>query len=59
MIKIIEPHTPDESYQNFPNRSLHNPLEAYYGVNLHRLKDVKKKYDPHDHLKNPQSIPPA
>jgi FAD/FMN-containing dehydrogenase len=58
MIRIIEPHTPDESYQNFPNRSLPNPLKAYYGENLHRLKEVKKKYDPKNHFKNPQSIPP-
>jgi FAD/FMN-containing dehydrogenase len=58
MMRIIEPHTPDESYQNFPNRSLPNPLKAYYGANLHHLKEVKKQYDPNNLFKNPQSIPP-
>ncbi len=59
MIRILEPHTPAESYQNFPNRSLANPLAAYYGANLRQLKEVKKMYDPTNHFKNPQSIPPA
>jgi FAD/FMN-containing dehydrogenase len=59
MIRIIEPHTPDESYQNFPNRSLRDPLKAYYGVNLQQLKEVKKTYDPTNLFKNPQSISPA
>ena len=59
MIGIIAQHTPDESYQNFPNRNLRDPLKAYYGVNLQRLKDVKKIYDPYDLFKNAQSIPTA
>lgn len=59
MIAIIAPETPDQSYQNFPNRSLENYLQAYYGANLDRLKQVKKKYDPKNTFHNPQSIPPA
>ena len=59
MIGILAPHTPDESYQNFPNRSLPNPLEAYYGENLPRLRHIKRHYDPKNLFKNPQSIPPA
>ncbi len=59
MIKIMAPHTPNESYQNFPNRNLRDPLEAYYGANLPKLRDVKKAYDPSNLFRNPQSIPPA
>ena len=59
MVRLIEPDKPVESYQNFPNRSLRDPLRAYYGPNLHRLREVKKKYDPKNHFRNPQSIPPA
>ncbi|MCI5207427.1 MAG: FAD-binding oxidoreductase [Candidatus Electrothrix sp. ATG2] len=34
------------AFQNFPDISLKNWAEAYYGENLSRLKQVKKKYDP-------------
>lgn len=57
MIAIIAPYTPDNSYQNFPNRSLANWQEAYYGENLERLIEVKRKYDQGDLFNNPQSIP--
>jgi FAD/FMN-containing dehydrogenase len=59
MLRILEPHTPNESYQNFPNLRLADPLGAYYGVNLRQLREVKKMYDPTNHFRNPQSIPPA
>jgi FAD/FMN-containing dehydrogenase len=59
MVAIIAPHTPDESYQNFPNRRIENWQEQYYAENYDRLVAVKTKYDPHDLFHNPQSIPPA
>lgn len=34
-----------------------NPYTAYYGENVCKLVDVKKKYDPKDFFKNPFSIP--
>lgn len=58
VIKVIAPHTPEESYQNFPNRSLSNWQEQYYAENFDRLVDVKTRYDPGNLFTNPQSIPP-
>ena len=57
MIAVIAPFTPDNSYQNFPNRSLVNWQEAYYGENLGRLIEVKRQYDKGNVFRNPQSIP--
>lgn len=34
------------AFQNFPDVSLNNWAEAYYGGNLGKLKQVKQKYDP-------------
>jgi FAD/FMN-containing dehydrogenase len=33
-------------YQNFPDPELTDPSRAYFGVNLHRLRQVKARYDP-------------
>jgi FAD/FMN-containing dehydrogenase len=57
VIAAIDPHTPAESYQNFPNRMIENFAEQYYGENLERLIDVKTTYDPTNLFNNPQSIP--
>jgi FAD/FMN-containing dehydrogenase len=57
VIATIAPFTPEESYQNFPNRSLANWQQLYYAENLERLIDVKTKYDPQNLFNNPQSIP--
>jgi FAD/FMN-containing dehydrogenase len=58
MIALIKPHTPNESYQNFPNRGLKDWKRQYYGENYRRLRDVKTKYDPDNVFRNAQSIPP-
>ena len=57
MIGVIAPLTADESYQNFPNRLLPNPLQQYFGENLERLIDVKTTYDPGNLFQHEQSIP--
>ena len=57
IIAAIDPHTPQESYQNFPNRSLENWQELYYAENFERLVDVKTKYDKDNLFTNPQGIP--
>jgi len=57
VIDTLRPHTPDESYQNFPNRMIDDWLQQYYGENLDRLIEVKTAYDPGNLFNNPQSIP--
>jgi FAD/FMN-containing dehydrogenase len=58
VIAAIAPYTPDESYQNFPNRLLPDFLEQYYAENLDRLVDVKTTYDRDNLFHTEQSIPP-
>lgn len=58
IIATLDPYTPQESYQNFPNRSIQNWQEQYYAENYERLVDVKTKFDPGNLFHHPQSIPP-
>ena len=57
MIAAIAPKTPNESYQNFPNRLIDDWKKQYYAENLDRLIEVKTKYDKNNLFKNAQSIP--
>jgi hypothetical protein len=58
MIAIMAPHTPAESYQNFPNRSIADWRRQYYAENFDRLVEVKTRYDRANLFRNAQSIPP-
>ncbi len=49
----------DESYQNFIDPYLNDPLQAYYAENLPRLIQVKSTWDPDNVFRYPQSIPVA
>jgi FAD/FMN-containing dehydrogenase len=57
VISLITPHTPDESYQNFPNRDLERWETQYYAENLDRLVEIKTAVDPANLFNNPQSVP--
>jgi hypothetical protein len=46
-----------ETYQNYVDIELTDYLQRYYGGNLKRLVEVKRRYDPDNYFKNPQSIP--
>jgi len=56
MIGLIAPHTPAESYQNFPNRGIKDWKREYYGENYPRLVRVKKRFDPDNVFRNAQSV---
>jgi hypothetical protein len=46
------------SYINVPDSTI-NDLRTYYGDNLARLQEVKRKYDPQNVFHFEQSIPPG
>lgn len=43
----MAPYGSERAYQNFVDPLLPNPLEAYYAENLPRLREIKRRYDPH------------
>ncbi len=45
------------SYQNYIDPTLKNWADAYYGSNLPRLSQIKRKWDPDDYFHFAQSIP--
>jgi len=53
----LGPYFPGHIYVNTPDAAIPNYLAQYYGNNLKRLIEVKRKYDPENIFKYPQSIP--
>jgi FAD/FMN-containing dehydrogenase len=54
----VHPHASGQAYQNYPDPSLSNWQQAYYGANYARLQMVKSEYDPMQLFTFPQAIKP-
>ncbi len=51
-----------EAYQNAPSlqyQPRERALDMYYGANLCRLVQIKRKYDPSNFFSGEQTIPPS
>lgn len=53
----MERYTSSFCYQNFIDPAQQDYLHAYYGENLARLREIKRRYDPKNVFRYPQSIP--
>ena len=54
----VHPHASGQAYQNYPDPSLSNWQQAYYGANYARLQMIKSEYDPKNLFRFPQAIQP-
>jgi FAD/FMN-containing dehydrogenase len=55
----LRPHTTGAAYQNFIDRGQPDWQNAYYGANLKRLTEIKRRYDRANVFRFQQSIPRA
>lgn len=53
---VLDPYSNGESYQNFIDSRLPDWKRSYYAENYPRLKQVKRRYDPHNLFRFAQSI---
>lgn len=58
MWQDLAPYHNGSAFQNFMDPTLENWEDAYFGDNLSRLREVKRKWDPDNVFSNNQSIRP-
>jgi FAD/FMN-containing dehydrogenase len=56
VLKITEQHGITRQYVNYCSLEFSNWENAYYGENYSRLQAIKRKYDPGNNIRHPQSI---
>jgi len=58
LYRELGPFYSGEVYQNYPDLELTDFARAYYGENLPRLRELKRRYDPENVFRFPQGILP-
>jgi FAD/FMN-containing dehydrogenase len=58
-LAALEPYTGPRTYMNYAADDEADRLDASYGPNLDRLRDVKRRYDPDNLFHLNQNIPPS
>lgn len=54
--ETVRPYASGRVYPNFPSADLDDPLPAYHGRNLDRLRELKQRYDPDRFFRFPQGL---
>ncbi len=55
----LHPYSTGAGYVNFMMEEGSGRVEATYGGNFERLRQIKRRYDPHNFFRTNQNIPPA
>lgn len=56
ILKLTAKNGINTQYVNYCSLEFSNWENAYYGENYSRLQNIKRKYDPDNHISHPQSI---